>query len=185
MRPRTIVIGGGYAGIATALTRAIAEAPAPHPTLTASEWLDGLAQPPSARRAFWGPLAEAAINLPLTAASAALLYAVVERAFRGTAQAAAVGIPRTGLAELVAPIADLLAARGGRARLGAPVRAIVPARADALEAAPGGFEVRLENGEALAAERGAIAAPAADARGPPAALPAAAARPAQAAPGPP
>src|SRR5262249_7316823 len=126
-------------GDRVALGRALATAPAPAPDLTAAAWLDGLGQSPETRRAFWAPLTEAAVNLPLEEAAATLLHAVVVRAFRGSAADAAVGVPRGGLAGLVVPIGDALAARGGRARAGAAVRA--------LARDGDGFRVRLESGE--------------------------------------
>ena len=85
------------AGDRLALGRALAQAPPPRPDDTASAWLDGLGQSAQARRAFWSPLCEAAVNLPLELASAALLHAVVVRAFRGAPGAAAVGVPRAAV----------------------------------------------------------------------------------------
>ncbi len=160
------------AGERLALGRVIKEAPAPPPTLTAAQWLDTLGQKDAARRAFWGPLTEAAVNLPLDRAAASLVFEVIARAFRGPASAAAIGLPRVGLAELVAPIADLLAARGGRARLGAAVRAVLPGE----ESGTGAYQLLLESGESIAADRVILATPAVDARGLLVALPEAAAR---------
>jgi squalene-associated FAD-dependent desaturase len=151
-----------------ALGRALASAPPPGEHDSAAAWLDALGQPAGARRAFWAPLCEAAVNLPLAEASAALLYAVVVRAFRGAPGAAAVGVPRAGLAKLVAPVADALAARGGRARLGAIVRGLAPVG--------DGFRVVVEGGEELACERVVLALPAEAARVLLGALPAAAAK---------
>jgi zeta-carotene desaturase len=139
------------------LARALANGLPPAPGATAAAWLDALGQGPAAQRVFWGPLAEAALNLPLAEADAALLHAVVVRSFRGPASLAAIGLPRAGLASLVAPAADLLAARGGRARLGAAVRAVSPA------GRAGGYAVELESGEALRADRVVLAVPAAEA----------------------
>ena len=148
-----------------ALGRAIAQAPAPLAHETVAAWLDRLGQGAPTRRAFWSPLTESAINLPIEEAAATLLHEVVVRAFRGRASAAAVGVPYAGLGQLVAPIADRLAARGGRARLGAAVRRVSP-----------GFEVTLESGETLTAGRVVVAAPADAARALLAGIPGAAAR---------
>jgi len=136
-----------------ALGRAIASAPPPSAHETARAWLDRIGQGAPARRAFWSPLTEAAVNLPVEEAAASLLYEVVVRGFRGRASAAAVGVPRAGLARLVAPIEDQLAARGGRARLGAAVRSVGMA-----------FRVVLESGEQLEAARVVLAVPAEQAR---------------------
>ena len=160
--------GAMPAGDRLALGRALAQAPPPRAEDTASAWLDELGQSPATRRAFWSPLCEAAVNLPLELAAATLLHAVVVRAFRGAPGAAAVGVPRAGLAALVAPVADVLAARGGMARLGATVRALAPLA--------GGFRAVLEGGEELHAGHVVLALPAEGARALLGALPGAAAR---------
>jgi len=140
------------AGDRVGLGRALAQAPPPQADETAAAWLDRLGQSAATRRAFWAPLCDAAVNLPLERAAASLLDAVVVRAFRGRPEAAAVGVPRAGLAALVAPVADILAARGGMARLGATVRA--------LTISAGGFRAVLEGGEEIHAERVVLAVPA-------------------------
>src|SRR5439155_13184260 len=81
----------------------------------------------------------------------------VVAAFRGAPRAATLGVPRAGLAELLAPVPDELARRGGRARLGASVRRVSAADA-------GGYRVGLEGDESLAAAALVLAVPAADAR---------------------
>ena len=141
-----------------ALGRALEQAPPPDPLDTVEAWLDRLGQGKGARRAFWTPLTEAALNLPPADAAASLLHAVVVRAFRGGAADAAVGLPRTGLAELLTPIEDALAARGGRARLGTPARAV------RLGDRGAAFLVELDTGEAMPADCVVIATPASDAR---------------------
>jgi len=139
-----------------ALARALARGPAPDPAMTVSAWLDALRQGPAARRVFWEPLAEAALNLPADQAAATLLFAVITRAFRGSARAAAVGVPRAGLGALVAPVADALAARKGRAHLNAGVREV--------RVQDAGFALQLESGESIAAGGVVLAVPAAEAR---------------------
>jgi len=156
------------AGDRVALGRALAQAPPPRADETAAQWLDGLGQSPAARRAFWAPLCDAAVNLPIELAAATLLHAVVVRAFRAGPASAAVGVPRAGLAALVAPVADALVARGGMARLGATVRALAPAT--------GGFRAILDGAEEVHAGRVVLALPAVGARALLDALPAAAAR---------
>ena len=145
------------AGERLALARALATGPPPLPGEDVTTWLDRLGQGPAAQRVFWGPLTEAALNLPPREADAALLFAVVARSFRGPVSAAAIGLPRAGLATLIAPVADLLAARGGRARLGAAARVVAPG------GRAGAFAVQLESGEALLADRVVLAIPAAEA----------------------
>jgi zeta-carotene desaturase len=139
------------------LARALDRGAAPSPGDTVLAWLDRLAQGPAARRAFWNPLTEAALNLPTREADAGLLFAVVTRTFRGPARAAAIALPRAGLAAFLAPVADALAARGGRARMGVAARAVTPSPHGA------GFVVALESGETLEADRVVVALPAADA----------------------
>ncbi len=139
------------------LARAVATAPPPSATLSVAQWLDQLGQGESARRFFWRPLIEAALNETDARAPAILLHAVIVRAFRAHANAAAIGVPACGLAELVAPIAPLLEARGGSARLGVHARAIAPAPG-------GGFTVELEDEPALTAPTLVLAVPAAEAR---------------------
>ena len=144
-------------GERVSLARALANGLPPAAGETVAVWLDRLAQGPAAQRVFWGPLTEAALNLPPHEADAALLFVVVVRSFRGPVAAAAIGMPRAGLAALIAPVADLLAARGGRARLGAAARVLAPG------GRAGAFALQLESGEALLADRVVLAVPAAEA----------------------
>jgi len=139
------------------LARALRSAPPPSDSETALDWLARAGQGAAEVRAFWDPLVLAALNVPLDVASARLVHAVVVAAFRGTPQAATISVPRTGLAELLLPVPDALAACGGRARLGAAVR-----RATAAPA--GGYRLVLEGDETLEAAALVLAVPAADAR---------------------
>jgi squalene-associated FAD-dependent desaturase len=139
------------------LARALRSAPPPGESETAEQWLRRAGQGAAERRAFWDPIVEASLNLPLEDASATLLFTVVCEAFRGPARAACVGLPRVGLAELLAPIADRLAARGGRAVLGAGARRV-------YATGDGGHGVVLESGDRLEADGLVLAVPAADAR---------------------
>ncbi len=138
-----------------ALGRALRKGGAPAPGATVTAWLDALGQGSTARRFFWQPLTEAALNESPDAADASLLYTVVREAFRGPANAAAVGLARVGLAELVAPVERVLAAAGASARLRAQVRAIEPRSA--------GFRVALESGETIESDQVVLAVPAIEA----------------------
>jgi len=139
------------------LARALRSAEPPMDSETALDWLDRAGQGPAEVRAFWDPLVLSALNVPLDVASARLVHAVVVAAFRGTPLDATIGVPRAGLAELLLPVPDALAACGGRARLGAAVRRVT--------AAPlGGYRLALEGDETLEATALVLAVPAADAR---------------------
>jgi zeta-carotene desaturase len=141
------------------LARAVALAPTPSPSLTTAEWLAGLGQRETAMRFFWQPLVEAALNERVDRAPAAQLHAVIARAFRGEARAAAVGVATAGLGALVDPIADDLAARGGTARLGVEVRGLV--REPNARGAQ--LQVLLEDATPLRADAVVLAVPAAEA----------------------
>jgi len=156
-----------------ALARALVAAPPPLPGLSVAAWLDGLgaAGAPTVRRFFWRPLTEAVVNESPETAAAALLYAAITRAFRGTARNAALGLARVGIGELVAPVVEVLAARDGLALLGHPVAAVA-----AGAAAGGAHRVTLEDGRGFDAPRVVLAVPAAEARALLAADPAVAAR---------
>src|SRR5262245_47466171 len=96
-----------------ALARTIATAPAPDPARTVDEWLTALGTGRDARRFFWHPLTEAVVNEAPDRAPAFLLHEAMRRAFRGTPGDATIGLATTGLAALVAPVVDALAAREG------------------------------------------------------------------------
>jgi zeta-carotene desaturase len=139
------------------LARTLVRAEPPHPEFTVADWLGQLREGEAARRAFWRPLVEAAINEPVERAPATLLHAVIVRAFRGTARDAAVGVPTAGLADLLADVERVLAERGGEARRGAPVRSIAPR-------AGGTWSVELDDGASMTADAVVCATPADEAR---------------------
>ncbi len=92
---------------------------------TCDAWLRRLGQTDGIRGAFWDPLIWAVLNDDPLVASAAMLVAVLERAFLGTRDASRLGVPRVPLSRLY--VDDALAhvrARGGELRLGQAVRAI-------------------------------------------------------------
>jgi squalene-associated FAD-dependent desaturase len=90
--------------------------------------LDRHAQPPVVRECLWEPLCIAALNTPAAQASAQV-FANVLRDSLGAARAASdLLLPRADLGALFPePAARWLEQRGGRVRLGAAVRRIVPA----------------------------------------------------------
>jgi squalene-associated FAD-dependent desaturase len=132
----------------------------PPPDGTVDEWLDQLGAGREARRFFWHPLTEAVINQTPDRAPARLLHAAVERAFRGAGGAgdAAIGLATAGLAELVAPVGDVLAEHEGFAFLGHAAASVGPADGG------DGHRVTLEDGRAYEAPHVVLAVPAAEAR---------------------
>lgn len=92
---------------------------------TCDAWLTRLGQTEGIRAAFWDPLIWAVLNDDPLVASAAMLVAVLERAFLGTRDASRLGVPRVPLSRLYVDDAlEYLRARGAKIRLGQPMRAI-------------------------------------------------------------
>ena len=92
---------------------------------TCDAWLRRLGQTQGIRGAFWDPLIWAVLNDDPLVASAAMLVAVLERAFMGTRDASRLGVPRVPLSRLY--VEDALAhlrRRGAEIRLAQPMRAI-------------------------------------------------------------
>ena len=139
------------------LARALASAPPPDPGHTVERWMATLGAGRDACRFFWHPLTEAVINEAPDRAPAALLHEAVRRAFRGKARDAAIGLARAGLAALVAPVVDALAARDSLAFLGHEVAAVAPGPR-------GGHTVELDDGRRFDADLVVLAVPAAEAR---------------------
>ena len=84
------------------------------PALTVTEWLMARRQPASMRKWLWNPLAYAALNQSPDDAAARPFVRVLAEMFGPDPQAAAVGLPRVPLDELMAmPAVDYLEARGG------------------------------------------------------------------------
>lgn len=92
---------------------------------TCDGWLRRLGQTQGIRGAFWDPLIWAVLNDDPLVASAAMLVAVLERAFLGTRDASRLGVPRVPLSRLyVDDAVKWLRARGAELRFGTTVRAI-------------------------------------------------------------
>jgi squalene-associated FAD-dependent desaturase len=92
---------------------------------TCDAWLRRLGQTEGIRGAFWDPLIWAVLNDDPLVASAAMLVAVLERAFMGTRDASRLGVPRVPLSRLyVDDAVGYLRARGADLRFGQSIRAI-------------------------------------------------------------
>lgn len=92
---------------------------------TCDAWLRRLGQTQAIRNAFWEPLVWATLNDDPLVSSAAMLMAVLERAFLGTRDASSFGLPKVPLSKLyVDPSTQYLKARGVSVRTASPVRGI-------------------------------------------------------------
>ena len=113
---------------------------------TCDAWLTRLGQTQGIRAAFWDPLIWAVLNDDPLVASAAMLVAVIDRAFLGTRDASRMGVPRVPLSRLYVDRAlAYLRERGATIRLSTPMRGI--------EVGGNGVTgVRLRSGEVLAAD---------------------------------
>jgi squalene-associated FAD-dependent desaturase len=120
------------------------EAARPDDNETCDDFLRRLGQTQGIRNAFWDPLIWAVLNDDPLVSSAAMLVAVLERAFLGTRDDSRLGVPRVPLSRLYVHDAfEHLRQRGGQLRLGQPMRAI-EADADGVSA------VVLRTGERIA-----------------------------------
>ena len=110
---------------------------------TCDAWLRRLGQTQAIRSAFWEPLIWATLNDDPLVSSAAMLMAVLERAFLGTRDASSFGIPKVPLSKLyVDPAARYLQDRGIEVRTATPLRTI-ECSSDGVQA------VVLRNGERI------------------------------------
>lgn len=92
---------------------------------TCDAWLRRLGQTQPIRNAFWEPLIWGTLNDDPLVSSAAMLMAVLERAFLGTRDASSFGIPKVPLSKLyVDPALRYLDGRGVEVRTASPVRGI-------------------------------------------------------------
>lgn len=93
---------------------------------TCDQWLRRMGQTAQIRHAFWEPFIWAVLNDDPLVASAAMLVAVLDRAFMGSRDASALGLPTRPLSQLYVPQSlDLLQSKGATLRLGEPAREIV------------------------------------------------------------
>ncbi|MGB1701122.1 MAG: hydroxysqualene dehydroxylase HpnE, partial [Nannocystaceae bacterium] len=98
----------------------------PDDSETCDAWLQRMGQTPELRSAFWEPLIWAVLNEDPLVASAAMLVAVLDRAFMSTRDASRLGVPKRPLSQLYVHHACAhLNAAGAEVRCGAPVREIV------------------------------------------------------------
>ena len=112
---------------------------------TCDAWLTRLGQTQGIRAGFWDPLIWAVLNDDPLVASAAMLIAVVDRAFLGTRDASCLGVPRVPLTQLYVDQAmQYLADRGATVRLASPMRGL-EIDADGVSG------VRLRSGEVVSA----------------------------------
>lgn len=96
------------------------------PSMTVSEWLTRQRQPASMRKWLWNPLAYAALNQNPDDASARPFVRVLAEMFGPDPHAAAVGLPRVPLDELMAaPAVEYVHARGGTVITKRPARLAV------------------------------------------------------------
>jgi hydroxysqualene dehydroxylase len=110
------------------------EAARPDDNETCDDWLRRLGQTQAIRNAFWDPLIWAVLNDDPLVASAAMLVAVLERAFLGTRDDSRLGVPRVPLSRLyVHDALEYVRQRGAGLELGQPMRAI-EADADGVSA---------------------------------------------------
>lgn len=97
----------------------------PNDNETCDAWLTRLGQPSGIRNAFWDPLIWGTLNDDPLIASAAMLIAVLERAFMGTRDASRLGVSRVPLSRLYVDAAfTYLRERGADIRLAQPMRQI-------------------------------------------------------------
>jgi zeta-carotene desaturase len=93
------------------------------PSLTVTAWLERCRQPSSMRKWLWNPLAFAALTQNPDEAAARPFVRVLAEMFGPDPHAAAIGLPRVPLDELMAmPAVDFLQARGGTVMTRRPAR---------------------------------------------------------------
>jgi squalene-associated FAD-dependent desaturase len=120
---------------------------------TCDAWLRRMGQTGAVRQAFWEPLIWATLNDDPLIASAAMLIAVLDRAFMATRDASRLGVPRVPLSRLyVDPSIETLRAAGSEVRLGVRVARLV-ASADGIEA------VETRDGDRIPASQVIVAVP--------------------------
>jgi squalene-associated FAD-dependent desaturase len=118
----------------------------PDDSETCDAWLQRMGQTPELRSAFWEPLIWAVLNEDPLVASAAMLVAVLDRAFMSTRDASRLGVPRRPLSRLYVDHAcEFLRRKGATLEFGAAVREIRMSAGRAVG-------VRLKDGRTLDAD---------------------------------
>ena len=129
---------------------------------TCDAWLRRLGQTETMRQVFWDPLIWAVLNDDPLVCSAAMLVAVLERAFLGTRDESVLGVPRRPLSRLyVKPARAWLRERGAALEFGDAARTIewLPSSsADGAGASPR-IEVTTRSGRRWAADDVVCAVP--------------------------
>jgi squalene-associated FAD-dependent desaturase len=88
---------------------------------TVEAWLDTMGQSAASRRAFWHPLAVAALNEEPQRASQRLFESVLREGLMEGGGGSSLGVPRRPLTRLVDPARAFIEARGGRVVMNASV----------------------------------------------------------------
>ncbi len=92
---------------------------------TCDAWLNRMGQTAAMRHAFWEPLIWATLNDDPLVSSAAMLMAVLDRAFLGTRDASRLGVPKRPLSALYVPQATkFIESHGSSVEFSTPVRQI-------------------------------------------------------------
>ena len=107
---------------------------------TVAHWLERNRQTPGAIRALWEPFCVAALNEPISTASACLLYQTLQRSLFGSPQDATILLSKVGLSELFFPEVQLfLRSIGGELHIKSQVKHIQfsKARVESVETAKG------------------------------------------------
>ncbi len=98
----------------------------PAPNETVAEWLEKRGQTPNAIRCLWGPFCIAALNEPVSHASATLFHNTVRLSLCAAKHDSSIYLSKVGLSELLSPEAErFLAATGSKIHLGRGVREIL------------------------------------------------------------
>lgn len=122
------------------------------PDLTVEDFLRETGQGPGAVERFWGPLARAVLNVPRKEGMAASLTEVVRRAFFGSREDSALGIPAKPLTDLAATaFSRFISQNGGRVCFGEGAARLSPSGS--------GVEVVTAKGRVLKVDAVVVAVP--------------------------
>lgn len=109
---------------------------------TVAEWLQACGQTPNAIRSLWEPFCIAALNEPISTASASLFGETIRRAFLRSAKDSTVLFSRVGLSQLfIQPAANLLQAAQAKILYGQAVQKIIfnPTQVEGVQLQNGTF----------------------------------------------
>ncbi|MGI6611648.1 MAG: hydroxysqualene dehydroxylase HpnE [Limnochordia bacterium] len=140
--------------------RAIARGAEPLPGESFAAWLERHHQPMQARQFFWELVTAPTLNSPAETASAEFALLVFRLAVLGGPQTAALGFIPAAASDLLKPVSEYLARRGGQLRLRTAVERIDTAPPSDQCLSPGArIWVYLRDGEVLAASTVITAVP--------------------------